>query len=73
MLRELAGMSKDEAFKWSKNRRAEAMHAMMAGTISEDVGNSILEWADDAYTDYLAAVDLGYVPLWQVDGERMPS
>lgn len=70
MLRELVNLSADEAFNWCQARRVEAIAAAMAGSISEAVCDSILEWANDAYLDYLMAASQGLIPPQQVAGEK---
>lgn len=70
MLREMVNMSAEGAFNWCQARRAEAIAAVMAGEISETVCDSILEWANDAYLDYLMAASQGLIPPQQVAGEK---
>ena len=73
MLRELAGMSAEEAYEWAQDRRAEAIRAYSLGLISQWVLDSVLEWAEDAYTDYLLAAGMGLIPPGQVAGEGRPE
>lgn len=58
MLRELAKLKPQEAHQWYHCRQAEIKHSLATGTISKDVGESLLEWAHDSYVAYLAAYKL---------------